>query len=385
MKILYDSQAFTQQYGGISKSFCELIRNLPPNIKWEIAIKQSNNIHLKQMNLIPNLEDNHLYRNNFLTSKNFKGKTRLYDICNKLFPQLPTAEHINRKYEIELLKQGNFDIFHPTFFHDYYLPLLSGKPFVLTIHDMMPELFPQYFKRNNLQIVNKRKLAKKAAAIIAVSEKTKEDVVNILGINSEKISVIYHGGPQINKNIFNDTPIITGKYILYIGNRTEYKNFEQLLQGFSLFIQKFNDIQLVCTGPDFSRNELRLLKKMNIQQKVIHSFVNDKELGNLYSHALAFVYPSLYEGFGMPILEAYAYGCPVFLSRCSCFPEIAGNAAVYYDTQLGAKDIASKLSLIYQYTLEERQALINAGYEQLSLYSWKKSALKLVDVYKSIL
>lgn len=385
MKVLYDSQAFLQRYGGVSKSFCELIKNLPSNVEWEIAIKQSNNIHLKQMNLVPHIQPNQISLDNFITKHNFKGKSRLYNLCNKLFPNLPTVEHVNRKYEVELIKQRNFDIFHPTFFQDYYLPLLSGKPFVLTIHDMMPELFPQYFKRTDLQIINKNELAKKAAAIIAVSEKTKEDAVNILGINHEKITVIYHGGPQINTDSLNESPIIKERYILYVGNRTAYKNFKQLLQGFALFSKDFRNVKLVCTGSEFSATELQLMKEYKVKDKVLHYFANDKELGNLYSHALTFVYPSLYEGFGMPILEAYAYGCPVFLSKCSCFPEIAGNAAVYFDTQFGAKDIASKLSMLYQYSPQQRQALINAGYKQLSLYSWKKSAQQLAKVYESIL
>lgn len=385
MKVLYDSQAFTQKYGGISKSFCELIKNLPQNVQWEIAIKQSNNIHLRQLNLVPNLEQNQLYCDNFLTKKNFKGKNRLYNLCNKLLPNLPTLEHINRKYEEKLLRQGDFDIFHPTFFDDYYLSLLSKKPFVLTIHDMMPELFPQYFKQNDLQIIKKRKLVKKAAAIIAVSEKTKADIVNILGVPPEKIEVIYHGGPEIDTRSRYEDPIIQGKYILYVGNRAGYKNFKQFIEGFALFAQELDDIKLVCTGPEFSKNELKLIQENNIRKKVIHYFANDVEIGNLYSHALTFAYPSLYEGFGMPILEAYAYGCPVFLSKCSCFPEIAGNAAIYYDTQIGAQDIASKLSMIYRYDAKERQALINVGYKQLSLYSWQKSALKLAKLYESII
>lgn len=385
MKILYDSQAFSQTYGGISKSFCELIKNLPSDIKWEIAIKQSNNIHLKQMNLVPNLQHPQISLDNFITRQKFKGKSRLYNLCNKIFPNLPTPEHINRRLEIELLKQGNFDIFHPTFFDDYYLPLLAKKPFVLTIHDMMPELFPQYFKQNDLQIINKRKLVKEAAAIVAVSKKTKEDVINILGVNPENITVIYHGGPSINTHLLYESPIIKGKYILYVGNRTAYKNFKQLLEGFALFVQNFSDIKLVCTGPKFSQEELKLIHEKNLSQKVKHYFANDTEIGNLYAHALTFVYPSLYEGFGMPILEAYAYGCPVFLSKCSCFPEIAGNAAIYYDTQIGEKDIASKLSMLYQLNSTERQSLINAGYHQLSLYSWKKSAKKLAELYKEIL
>lgn len=384
MKVLYDSQAFRQKYGGVSKSFCELISNLPENIEWEIAIKQSNNIHLLQKNIVAHLKSNNLCFDNFITKNNFKGKQRLYNLCNYLFPKLPTQEHINRQYEKEVLKHGNFDIFHPTYFSDYYLPYLGGKPFVLTIHDMMPELFPQYFKSNDIQIVNKKKLAQKASAFIAVSEKTKEDAIRLLGINPNKVFVIYHGGPQYDgRNI--DIPIIQGKYILYVGQRNAYKNFNQFIQGFALFTQRFDDIKLVCTGSPFSYTEKKLIKQFNITSKVIHYFAKDDELPNLYSHAILFAYPSLYEGFGMPILEAYTYGCPVLLSHCSCFPEIAGDSAIYYNTEIGVKDLVQKLTEIYLYTPEQRQTLIMAGYQRLSLYSWEKSARKLAEVYEYVL
>lgn len=157
MKVLYDHQAFTMQYfGGVSKCFCELISHFPDSVEAEIGIVQSNNVHLKQSGLCSKLQPVGMDSYKFGERYNFRGNYRLYCVMNKLFPSLPTTENINKLKSMELLKSGEYDVFHPTFFDSYFLPFLNGKPFVLTVHDMMPEIFPQYFGRDNIQIKEKR-------------------------------------------------------------------------------------------------------------------------------------------------------------------------------------------------------------------------------------
>lgn len=386
MKILYDYQAFTmQKFGGVSKCFCELISKLPKEVEWNIAIKESDNIHLDQFKLVPELKHNNICADTFISKRNFKGKIRLYNLVNHIFPSFPSSENLNKRFAIQKLKESNYDIFHPTFFKDYFLPYLNKKPFVLTIHDMMPELFPEYFRRNDMQILMKRKLVKEAGAIIAVSNQTKNDIIRLLGVNPNKISVIYHGGPKRNDLPSAQPPIINGDYILYVGSRYGYKNFAQFLRGFSLFAKNNADVKLICTGKPFTQEEQHLISSLGISKRIVQYFVSDIELTNLYAHALVFVYPSMYEGFGMPILEAYAYGCPVILSNCSCFPEIAGNAALYFDTENGEAELASRLQEIYNYTDKQRKELIQLGYERLSHYTWEKSSKQLVKLYESLL
>ena len=216
MRVLYDHQAFTYQYfGGVSKCFCELISHLPADILPIIAIKESNNIHLKESGLVPILKPVSMDRKTFIEKYRFKGKGFLYKHINTLFPYIHTTENFNKKNSIINLKENKYDIFHPTFFDDYYLPYINNRPFVLTIHDMMPELFPEYFKRNDIQILNKKKLVNKAAAIVAVSKKTKDDIIDILNVSPQKIHVIYHGGPQIEFLKDNKQP--TFPYFLYVG------------------------------------------------------------------------------------------------------------------------------------------------------------------------
>ena len=281
-----------------------------------------------------------------------------------------------------MLKEGNFDVFHPTFFDDYFLNFLNGKPFVLTIHDMMPELFPEYFKKHNLQITAKKKLVKKAAAIIAVSNQTKNDIIDILQVPEEKITVIYHGGPIIET--IKMPPIITSPYFLYVGVRDFYKNFNQTLIDFGKVTNKYPYIKLVCTGYDFTKDEIRLITQLNLQNNIVYIKADNEQLKNLYTYAIAFIYPSLYEGFGMPILEAFAYGCPVLLNKKSCFPEIAKDAGIYFESDNSGSNLSEKLFEAIIWSSEDRKDIKQNGYNRLANFSWEKSSLQLAHLYNEI-
>lgn len=384
MKVLYDYQAFTMQYfGGVSKSFCELISHLPKDVSVEIGVTQSNNVHLMQSGFCPVLEAVGFDFKTFLPYFNFKGKGYLYSCFNRLFPFFPSVEHVNKRKSIELLQAGDFDIFHPTFFDDYFLPYLNGKPFVLTVHDMMPELFPQYFSRNDWQIIGKRKLVEKADAIIVVSEQTKQDLMEILKVPEDKINVVYHGGPIYERIVEN--ALISEPYFLYMGTRDKYKNFHQLIVDFGKFSEKCKKALLVCTGDEFTLQEREVFREYDVTDRVVHFSATDEDVKNLYSHAIAFVYPSLYEGFGMPILEAFAYGCPVLLNNKSCFPEIAGDAGVYFLSDDKGSDLVEKLEMAFSWSDDERESIIQLGYKKLNFYSWQKSAEQLKYLYESII
>ncbi len=383
MKVLYDHQAFTMQYfGGVSKCFVELISCFPNEVCAEIGIVQSNNVHLVNSGLCDNIIPVCMDVKTFCNNYRFRGNGRLYLNLNKLLPFLRTAENINKQKSIAYLKEGNFNVFHPTFFDDYFLPYLNGKPFVLTVHDMMPELFPQYFKKNDFQIVKKRKLAGLASAIVAVSAQTKMDLMNILAVPEEKITVIHHGGPK--KENIQVPSLIQFPYFLYMGTRTVYKNFHRLIMDFAKLSERYKNILLVCTGEAFSQKELAFLKKEGVTDKVIHMPVNDEEAKILYTYAIAFVYPSLYEGFGMPILEAFACGCPVLLNRSSCFPEVAGDAGIFFSDD-NESELLGILEQAIQWTDEERDFIKEKGYKRLRHFTWDTAAAKLIAVYQSVL
>ena len=292
-----------------------------------------------------------------------------------------TSEEVNKRKSIRLLKEGDFDVFHPTFFDKYFLKYLHGKPFVITVHDLMPEIFGWY--KGDPQIANKPELCEKAAAIIAVSENTKKDLCRLYNVPKEKVHVVYHGFPK--KWIMpQGQRLIPEPYFLYIGRRGGYKNWEQTVKDFALFCRCHPEVKMVCTGAEFNDDELKLLKELNVTESIINKFASEEQLWNLYSFAIAFVFPSIYEGFGMPILEAYACGCPVMLNNKSCFPEIGGKAAIYFNSQNGQSDLFNNMEIIFSMTESERNSLRIKGFEQLKKYSWEKSANMLYDIYKSL-
>ena len=382
MKVLYDHQAFTfQRFGGVSKCFCELISNMPADISTEIAVKESENVHLMESHLCPLIKMPKLNHSKWKKMFPFKGSGIIYRILMRL-GLISTQETVNKHYAIQKLKEQHFDVFHPTFFDSYFLKYIGNKPWVITVHDMMPELFPDYFNQNDEQIQFKRKYLNKASAIVAVSEQTKKDIVRLLNIPAEKITVIYHGGPK--REAVNNPSIVDSLYILYVGTRNAYKNFPQTLKDFAAFHNKHSEVKMVCTGGGFTADERKMIEDLKVKDAVLHIPASGFEMKILYAHALAFVYPSLYEGFGMPILEAFAYGCPVLLNNKSSFPEIASDAGIYFESEPGKSNLPEVLERFFSINNQERKRIISKGYKRLEFFSWDMSVKKLINLYKVV-
>ena len=381
MRILFDSQTFTMQtHGGISRCFVELYKNLPKDIEARFSVYESDNVYIKEL---VNVNPKGYIFDHFICRYRFPGKWRLH-VWTDRFRKHKYYPEYNNNRTIEELQKGDFDIFHPTFFGDYFLPYLQGKPFVMTIHDMIPELYPQYFRQDDFQIVMKRELAPLANAIIAVSENTKSDIIKLLGIPKEKIHVIYHGCslPTPAKAL---RPF-TFPYILFVGNRLGYKNFFPFVKGITPVLKRHQGLHVVCTGGPFHDKENAFLEETGFKERFIHQWIaNDEDLFSLYHHAVCFIYPSEYEGFGIPILEAYQADCPVMLNRRSCFPEIAGDAAVYFNMDASHNDIEEHLENLLSMSGEEKAHLLDKQRERLTHFSWKQSALQLAQVYKSLI
>ena len=381
MRVLYDHQAFTlQKYGGVSRCFVELYKNLPKEVDARILVHESDNVYLREA---IGVHPKGYHFNHFICHWRFPGKYRLHIMADK-FRKHKFYPEYNTNYVFEELSKGDFDIFHPTYYSDYFLPYLNGKPFVLTIHDMIPELYPQYYGQDNIQIVMKRKLAPLAKAIIAVSENTKQDIIRILGIPAEKIHVIYHGcSLPIVKETSSPFPF---PYILYVGARWTYKNFIPFAKSMAPILRKYKNLHVVCTSSDFDNEEKALFEGLGIADRFVHQWIgNDSDLFALYRHATCFVYPSEYEGFGIPILEAYQADCPVILSRRSCFPEIAGDAAIYFDMDARQDNLSGIMATFMEMNRDERECLLEKQRQRLSLFSWEQSAQKLAQVYNSII
>lgn len=361
MKVLFDHQTFhTQRFGGISRYFYELgMRFEQTDV--EVAISYSMNQYICDKQLV-----------------RYTGvPKRLFKIFEGLFRKA------NRKASVKALQRHDFDLFHPTYYDPYFLDYLGNKPFVLTIHDMTHERLPEYFSPKDLSSQNKRLLAQRATRIIAISECTKRDIIELLGVPEEKIDVVYHG--------INPQPLAEGRpsnipdnYILYVGERRGYKNFNRTVEAFCKVRETYPDLNLVLTGRPLSNNEKTLFSKYGITDNVIvKSDITDITLTQLYRNARLFVYPSQYEGFGIPILEAFSQNCPVVLSYASCFPEVAGDAAEYFKTD-NVDDMARAMLRVLGDEYYCKQ-LIQKGSARLSLFTWAETARRTEDVYRKAL
>jgi len=373
MTILFDHQIFQMQdYGGISKVYCDIIPLLKTRLDCNISVKYSNNNYLRNSNLVEKIKPLKKYNIPLLS---------ISSIYNTAFIQkIVYNKNRNIIKSIRYLKKQKFDVFEPTFYDGYFLDYIGNKPFTLQIHDMIAELFPE-FGANHFQIAQKKLLCPLAAHIHTPSLKTKEDLVNILNIDPCKITVTPHGYtalPQPNKKEPIDNP-----YILFVGRRDGYKNFNKTLQEFFIIIQKEKDLHLICTGSEFSDDEQKEIHNLGLENNIHQMFASEEMLSTLYHHAEAFVFPSAYEGFGLPILEAWSCGCPTLLNNASCFPEVAGDAAVYFDINRTG-DLAEKMIAFLHSSDEDKQALINKQNERLKIYSWESTAEKLYQIYSSL-
>lgn len=376
MRILFDHQAFEmQRFGGVSRSYAELIPHLQEEgCQCKVGLKESDNAYVK----LPGLKPLHYTHNKFFNGKKwFKGQRTLTRVIMHVAGHENDGLKINQEYCVRLLKRQQFDIFEPTYFDPYFLPFLNGKPFVLTVHDMIPELLDV----DKPQAELKQLLCPLATHIHVPSQNTKDDLIRIMGIPSEKITVIPHGSPDIPPQ---RDPLFDFPYLLYVGARWSYKNFDPFIKECARVISHSPNLHVVCTGEFFSDEEMALLSQLKIQEHVdIMPHVTDEQLQALYQHAVAFVYPSAYEGFGIPILEAFVNGCPVLLNNASCFPEIGGEAAIYFDINKEG-DLAEHVMKLLHYSEEDRRQIIHKGTQRTRCFSWNESARKLMQVYETI-
>lgn len=384
MRVLYDHQAFQmQRFGGISRYFIEIITHFPDIIQTEIAIRYSENVYLKQANLLSELQSLYIPKDPFFRGVEFRGKHALLRLINKYSGRVYTEpEELNKQFVIQRLLNKDFDIFHPTYYDDYFLRYIGNKPFVLTIHDMIHELYPEFYS-NDLSILNvKRVLAKRASHIIAVSESTKQDVVNIFNISPDKITVIYHASSILEVKQ-DPPPQLPKKYVLYVGDRKRYKNFLFFIYAIYPFLNKDKSLSVVCIGSEFQKDEKSFFSSLGVDSQILGFVADDRDMYYLYNKAELFVFPSYCEGFGIPILEAFMSECPVLLSDIRCFKEIAGDAAWYFESKK-INSLRSRLEELL-YNKQCRAPLIQKANERRDNFSWIKSAEQTAEVYKRVL
>ncbi len=354
------------------------------------------------------------------------------DNTNKYSVFLPTPpskdlppERENWKYEVfrskklwtllglskRLMREkGRLDVF---FSPTHYLPLFTGAPPVIAILDVSYLYFPELFKKKDL---NQLKFwggysIRKAKKIITISNSSKNDIIKAYGVPGDKVEVVYPGikimdlrSKTEDLRTIQKEYGIKGPYILFVGTLQPRKNIARLIEAFSRIntndyseskqINNDSDklgqnirknLNLVVVGKRGWQYEeiLDAPKKYGVEASVkFLENVTDEELPSLYKNALCFVLPSLYEGFGLPILEAMQYGCPVLTSNVSSLPEAGGDAALYFNPE-DTEDITKNLKLITQNS-KLREGLVKKGYEQVKKFSWEKSAAKTLGVLETL-
>lgn len=280
----------------------------------------------------------------------------------------------------------------------FNVPILYRGKFIVTIHDLIMTKFPSrratthsrwwfYLKYCFYNLVIKSAL-QRAWLVIAITEFGKKDLIKYFHLDAraaDKIKVVYEGSSTFDDNTLAvDLP---KKFFLYVGNAYPHKNLDFLIKVFKKFLANNPDYYLFLVGQKnyfyerLEKENQQLLGSLH-PQVIFSGFVADKYLSSYYRQAQAYVFPSLYEGFGLPPLEAMAYGTPVLASSASCLPEVLGSAALYFDPH----DESSLLNALYQVSTDEslRKNLVAAGYRQIKKYSWQQMTQDIVKIYNSL-
>lgn len=340
----------------------------------------------------------------FLTQKASGVHRYAFEICNEFYKlgidfYVVTPKEINSDYKFEFktvvcgsIKNGHFweQICLPRYLKKNGNPLLISftgcgplfyKNQIITIHDLSHEIHPEWFSKGYYTYYHFMlpRIAKKCKAILTVSEFSKKEIIDCFNISPDKLYVVHSNVP------FRETPTReelenyvkpdnVERYILAVSNMDPRKNFSRLIQAFHLLKDK--SIKLYIIGmKQKAFNDVNIESTENIY---VPGFVNDEQLKVMYQNALLSIYPSLYEGFGLPPLESMTFGCPCIVSNIPALKEISGDAALYVDPT-NIEEIAH----IIEYLLNDKlvqEDLKEKGYKQITKYSWRTSALQVLDV-----
>ncbi|MDZ4228056.1 MAG: glycosyltransferase family 1 protein [Candidatus Levybacteria bacterium] len=292
----------------------------------------------------------------------------------------------------QILNKENLDLIHFPYFS---VPIFYNKPFVVTIHDLIMHHFPTGQASTHSSIVYKVKLlgykhvisqaAKKAQKIIAVSNATRDEIVDHLKIDSKKIVVTYEG---VDNKLSGNYKLEIGnwklknlpsKFFLYVGNAYPHKNLDRLLEAFKILN---SDVGLVLVGKEdyFYKSLKEKVKNMGLDRKVIFfGQASDEELASLYANASAFITPSLMEGFCLPALEAMANRCLVLSSDIPALREVCGDAAIYFDPH-NTNDMMEKMKEVCSGDNSDKK---EKGLERANQFSWEKMAKETLKIYES--
>ncbi|WP_218079989.1 glycosyltransferase family 4 protein [Anthocerotibacter panamensis] len=362
MRILYDGQIYnTQKKGGISRYFNNLINCLPKDYTPLLTTYETDDVIYPEH---PNLQK----------------------ISYKRFRPARISQWFQKQYFQTSAALGQPKLIHPTYYTTIaYSDLSACKyPIVLTVWDMIHELFAPKIDPNGQQAAEKRRAITAAQTILCISENTKKDLLEHYAIPEERVIVTYLASEIDMRHTHGPEPVPSRPYYLYVGGRyRSYKNFDTLLNAFAKVTSLHPEIILCLVGPPLDQTEHQTINDLGLTQNIeYYGYADDQHLAKLYRCSLALVYPSLYEGFGIPPLEAMACGTPVIASNRSSLPEVIGDAGILFDPT-SVPDLADILLHLSE-TPSKREELIFLGQQRAKLFSWEKTTAQTLAVYRSV-
>ncbi len=277
------------------------------------------------------------------------------------------------------LKNSEAQVFHSTYYRIF--PFLD-TPMVLSVYDMIYEKFAlEYFPEADEFREQKRRAILLAEVIITITEATRRDLIDLYGVNERKVRVVHLGcgedfilGTEISKLSAPKKP-----YLMYVGSRQLYKGFDTLLDAYASWPRK-SDLRLLVVGEPWTEAERKALSDLKLANQVdLIRSPDDKTLAQLYRSSVALVYPSRYEGFGLPLLEAMACGCSIVASRIPSSVEVAENCPIYFDPG-DPGELRDALDEVLSIPLER----INEGIRLARSYSWSTTARKTAEIYREV-
>lgn len=335
---------------------------------------------------------NFLHRNKVsadLSRLNFKCKINPfipYGVYKRIWRFLP--------FTYNFLFNSNADIYH--FFNFIVPPRIKGKV-IVTVHDMVYKAYPETMSDKNFKLLDRelKRSLDRADKIVTVSEFSKMEISNLINIPSSKIDVVYNGVDEIYyNNDFDENQQekirtkygLPPKYMLYLGTIEPRKNIGRIIEAYYNYVRETrDDVYLVIAGKiGWKCDEVfQKIRDYRLEKRIILTgYVEEDDKPLIYKMSSLFIFPSLYEGFGMPVLEAMAAGVPVITSKTSALPEVAGDAAMPVDP-LDVGQIAEYIKIVFRDDAL-RNDMIKRGIRQSMKFSWEKSAEKLLSIYEEV-
>jgi len=363
VRVAFSPDVFSvEEYGGISRYFTELIPRVASMDGFEVSV---------HMGVSPNRYDLQSMRNQVASFRYvhfpFNRGMRYVAPLNELWFQ----SYMN-------MRSQQIDAVHMTYY-PRRMPTLRAQ-LTTTVHDMIPERFADLYSRSPLS-TRKRACVDRCSRIIVISESTKRDLVEFYYVDPLRVDVT----PLANSLHAEPGGDPVGRpYVLFVGGRWGYKNFDRFVKVWAEMTSVRGSFLIVCFGGRrFSESEQCTLSELGLRDRAIWMGGSDVLLASLYAHAQALVYPSLYEGFGLPPLEAMHYGCPVVCSNSSSLPEVVGEAAVTVNTaDPGA--LANGMAAVIGDPILRAQ-LVLAGSAREATFTWDRTAVETVESYRRLL